>query len=352
MRATWPTYDVGEPSSPEIREIAHPARRRRRALLHAGFALVGAAAIALLVRSVGVAALVSALRASARWLPLLFALELGRAALETYATWSLSARVRDRVRLPDLVRVHVIAYAVSMIMPAGRAAGEAMKAALLARSLGAPEAAAIAAGNQSAALLGGALVALPCALAAAIGAPGSPLTWALAVFAAGSAALTAAFQLALRRRDLGGSLLRKLTGTEDAPGAFREAIARIPKIPVPATLAAVASRALYAAELAVLLHAAGASPLRAPIALGVTLVGGAVGDLVPGGLGASDGAFALAAPLLGITRADGVAIAMTLHLVQILWALLGGAAPLVWKGAGRDGAPGPLAPVPTGGERP
>jgi uncharacterized membrane protein YbhN (UPF0104 family) len=331
MRVTWQAIDVGEQAGTGIREVVHPERRRRRALLHAVFALVGAAAIALLVRSVGVAALVAALRASARWLPLLFALEAGRAALEAFATWSLSARVRARVRLPELARAHLIAYAVSMVMPAGRAAGEATKAALLSRRVGAPEAAAVAAGNQSAALLGGALAAVPCAVAAAVLAPGSPLTWALAVFAAGSSALTAAFQLALRRGALGGSLLRRITGTEEAPAAFREALARMPAVPLGATLAAVGSRALFAVELAVLLHAAGGSALRAPLALGVSLVGGALGDLVPGQLGASDGAFALAAPLLGITRADGVALAMTLHLLQIGWAVLGGSLPLWWK---------------------
>jgi hypothetical protein len=172
---------------------------------------------------------------------------------------------------------------------------------------------------------------VPCALAAAVLAPGSPLTWALAVFAAGSVAFTAAFQIALRRGALGGSLLRRITGTEEAPAAFREALGRMPAVPLGATLAAVGSRALFAVELAVLLHAAGGSALRAPLALGVSLVGGALGDLVPGQLGASDGAFALAAPLLGTSRADGVALAMTLHLLQIGWAVLGGSLPLWWK---------------------
>lgn len=330
MRAAWQSIEVGEQAGTEIREVRNAERRRRRALLHAAFALAGAAAIALLVRSVGVAALVAALRASARWLPLLLVLEAGRAALEALSTWSLSARVRERVRWPELARAHLIAYAVSMVMPAGRASGEAVKAALLARSVGAPEAAAVAAGNQSAALLGGALAAVPCALAAAVGAPSSPLTWALGVFAAGSIGLTAAFQMALRR-PLGGSLLRRITGTEEAPAAFREALARVPRVPLAATLCAVASRALFAVELAVLLHAAAGAAHRALLALGVSLVGGAVGDLVPGQLGASDGAFALAAPLLGVTRADGVAIAMTLHLLQIGWAVLGASLPLFWK---------------------
>ncbi|MFT3768812.1 MAG: lysylphosphatidylglycerol synthase domain-containing protein [Minicystis sp.] len=319
---------------------------RRKTLIHAAFALVGAVAIALLVRSVGPAALLAALRASARWLPVLFALELGRVAMEVLATCSLSARVRRRVSVAQLARIHVVSYAVSNVMPAGRAAGEAVKAAMLSRFIGAPEAAAIGTGNQAAAMLGGALAAVPCAIAALVLTGGSLLTFALAGFAIASVLVVLAFQLACRRHDIGGALVRRFTKMEQATAAFQEALDRIPLLPGLASAASVGSRALFAVELAVLLYAASGSTSfgRTILALGVSLVGGAVGDMVPGQLGASDGAFALAAPTLGITVADGVAMAMTLHVVQIVWGVLGWTVPLFWKAAparhdGADGLP-------------
>ena len=314
---------------------ARPRRSRRKALIHGAFAIVGLGALALLVRSVGPAALVAALRSSARWLPVLLALEVGRVAMEALASRSLSARVRDRVSVAQLARVHVISFAVCNVMPAGRAAGEAVKAALLSRFVGAPEAAAIGTGNQAAALLGAAVVALPCAIAAAWMTGSSPLTWALVAFALATTAVTVAFQIACRRPDIGGALVRRFTRMEQAPAVFQDAIDRIPLVPVAATAAAVGSRVLLALELAILLHAfSGSAGLgRTLLALGVSMVGGAVGDFVPGQLGASDGAFALAAPALGISRADGVAVAMTLHVVQIACGVFGATVPLWWKAA-------------------
>jgi hypothetical protein len=303
--------------------------------VHGAFAIVGLGAVVMLVRSVGPAALLAALRSSAQWLPVLFALEIGRVAMEIVATRSLSPKARKRVSLPQLARIHVIAYAVCNVMPAGRAAAETVKAAMLSRFIGAPEAAAIGTGNQAAALLGGAVVALPCALAAALLTGASLLTWALVVFAIVTTLITVAFQIACRRPGIGGALVRRFTKMEQATASFQHAIDRIPLVPVPATLAAVGSRLLFTAELGVLLYAASGSTGfgRALLALGVNMVGGAIGDVVPGQLGASDGAFAFAAPTLGITRADGVAMAMTIHVVQVLWGLFGATVPLWWKAA-------------------
>ena len=318
---------------------------RRRALIHACFGLLGAGALALLVRSVGVAGLVTALRASARWLPVLFALEVGRLAMEAATTQVISDRVRRRVRLPQLVRIHVIGYAVAMTMPAGRAAAEAVKAAMLSRFVGAPDAAAIGATNQSMAMLGSVLIAVPCTLAALAMTGLSAITVGLAILTVTSAALLTAFQIAVRRPQIGGFLLRRVTGMEQATEAFRDAIARIPVLPLPAVAISFANRALNVVELGVLLRAVGGrhGAGEALLALGVNMLGGTVGDFVPGQLGATDGAFALGAPALGLALADGVAMAMTLHLVQITWAILGWTLPLWWKAGptsgGGDGVP-------------
>ncbi len=317
---------------------------RRRLLLHAAFGVVGATALGLLVRSVGTATLFSILRASARWVPLLFALDALRVVSEAVGTWSLSERVRRRVPTGELARIHLVAYAVAMTMPAGRAAAEAVKAAMLAPFIGVPEAAAVGTANQTSSMLGSALGALPC-IAAALWLTGvSPLTASFAGFVAVTMAGFTALQLACRRGGLGGALLRRLTRMEQATQAFQDAIDRIPVAPPVAVLAAMASRAVVVTELAVLLFALGGrSGLGAALlAQGVSLVGGTLGDLVPGQLGATDGAFALAAPYLGLALVDGIAISVLLHVVQALWAVIGWTLPFFWKApalAGGNQAP-------------
>jgi len=306
---------------------------RRRLLVHAAFGVVGAAALALLVRSVGPATLFSILRASARWVPLLFALDGLRVVSEAVGTWSLSERVRRRVPVVELARIHVVAYAVAATMPAGRAAAEAVKAAMLSRFIGAPEAAAVGTANQTSSMLGSALVALPCIAAALVLTGLSPLTLSFTGFVALTLVGFTALQVACRRGGLGGALLRRFTRMEQATQAFQEALDRIPVAPLVATLAALFSRAVVVVELGVVLFALGGrhGVGHALLAQGVSLVGGTVGDLVPGQLGATDGAFALAAPYLGLALVDGIAVSVLLHVVQALWAVIGWTLPFFWK---------------------
>ncbi len=324
------------------------AGRRRKLLVHAVFGAVGLVALGLLVRGVGPATLFAILRRSAHWLPVLFAIDALRVVAEAVGTRSLSERVRRRVPLGELARIHIVAYAVAMVMPAGRATGEAVKATMLARHVGAPEAAAVGAANQSTSMLGGALGAIPCAAAALWLTGPSRLTGGLAAFVVVTLAGFAALQIACRRRGLAAVVLRRFTRMKDATTAFQNALERIPVVPWGATLAALASRALLVVELGVLLLVLGGrhGPLQALVAHGVGMLGGTLGDLVPGQLGAMDGAFALAAPTLGLALVDGVAVSVMLHCVQALWAVGGWVLPLLWKARahGEAGAAPALLP--------
>jgi uncharacterized membrane protein YbhN (UPF0104 family) len=62
---------------------------------------------------------------------------------------------------------------------------------------------------------------------------------------------------------------------------------------------------------------------------GVHLLASAVGVLVPGGLGTTDGAFTLAADLLATTGARATSLALLMRCVQILWVPIGSAAALL-----------------------
>jgi hypothetical protein len=324
-----------------VTEPGDEARRagRRKLVAHAVFGVVGLGALGLLVRGVGPATLLAVLRASARWLPLLLALDALRVVAEATATYALSEPVRRRVPRSELARIHVVAYAVAMTMPAGRAAAETVKAAMLAPFIGAPEAAAVGVANQATSLLAGALAGL-ASVAAALWLTGlSPLTGVFATFVVFTTGAFAVIQVACRRREVGDLVLRRFERMAEATAAFREALARIPVAPPVATLAALASRAVAVVELGVLLWVLGGryGAGEALLAQGVVGAGGAVGDFVPGQLGATDGAFALAAPYLGLALVEGVAVSVLLHCLQAMWALIGWTVPFFWKApAARD----------------
>ncbi len=127
-----------------------------------------------------------------------------------------------------------------------------------------------------------------------------------------------------------------------ATSAFHDALARIPVVPPVALAAALVHRAASVVEIALLLRALGGRHGlgEALLAQGVSLAGGAVGDFVPGQLGATDGAFALAAPYLGLAVVDGIAISVMLHCVQAMWAVIGWTAPFFWKAAPRPAGAG------------
>jgi hypothetical protein len=336
------SFPIARPSPPhqttQVKDAAgSPSIRagRRRLLVHAAFGAAGVLALALLVRGVGVAALVATVRALGRWIPLLFALEGCRIAAEAVMTWSVSRHVRRSVGLGAMTRIHVVGFAVASVMPAGRAACEAVKAAMLSRYIGAPRAAAVGAANQSLAMLGGGLMGVACAVAAVAITGLSPLALAFAAYVLVTAAACALVQIACRRPSVGGFLLRRFARADQAASSFRDALAEIPVVPACATVVAFVNRVIQALELGILVHAVGgrAGVGGALLATGVNLVGGSIGDLVPGQLGATDGAFALAAPALGVALADGVAIALTIHLVQLAWAAVGAVAAIAWRPA-------------------
>lgn len=304
------------------------ARRSPRLALQLTFGLVGAGVTALLIRGVGPSQLLTILRASARWVPLLLAIEAARISCEIAATAVLSRRVRERVRLGELVRIHLTGYAASVFLPAGRAMCETIKSAALAGSVGGAHAAAIGATNQSLSLLAGAIIGCLGVLAAHQTSGFSPVTGAVALYVLIAASGFAVVQIACRRRSIGGFLGRRFAGMRAASASFHEALGEIPVVPRGALAIIVVERALQALLIGVAIYAAsGAFGLRISfLAQGISLVGGSLGDVIPGQLGAVDGAFALAAPLLGIATAAGVAVAVLVRCVQLAWMAVGIAA--------------------------
>ncbi|MGK3981455.1 lysylphosphatidylglycerol synthase domain-containing protein [Sorangium sp. So ce136] len=307
-------------------------RARRRALLHAALGAFGLAALAALIRHVGAAEMLEAVTRAAPFLPILVALEAARVGCETLATGALCPR--RSVPPAELLRIHVVSYPVMALMPAGRAAGEAVKAALLSPYVGAPRAAAIATANQSLALLSAAPLSLLAALAIwHIGGGVSALALGVLAHAALLVASGLGVAFAARQRAAFAWLARRFASAGHAAAAFQEAVRERPPVPARPFAACVAGRAIQAAQYAVLLAAVGAAsgPVRALAAYGVGAVGTALGDLIPGQVGATDGAFTLAAPLLGLTAGSAIAISVLVHLLQAAFALAGIATTLAWR---------------------
>ena len=320
------------------------------------FAL-GVAAVAALIRLAGLGDVARVVRRAGPVVPLVLACEGARIALELSATRGLYAALGAKARVPlaALVRAHLIGAAMTTALPAGRAVAEAYVAAALARFASPSKAAAVASVNHALAMAANALVATVC-LVAVYGATGlSALTVAtlLHVAAVGSVALSLTVLTRSRRAcAVAGRAARVLLARPGAEALIRwiEAMGDACRVhrglPRGPLVAHVVARALQAVGVGLLLAAIadtrGLAALRGGL-LGqaVHLVGSSAGDLIPLQLGATDGGFVLAAPLLGMGTADAVAAALVLHGVHLAWTATGALVPLFWRpGSAREPARG------------
>lgn len=311
---------------------ARPNPLTNRLLIPLLLATAGVAIVVGMVHQVGAGALLVVLGAAAPLLPLALTLEGARLACEAVSARTLYRRVAGRGgSVPPwsaLLRVHFMTYAVVAFAPAGRAAGEAVRAAALRKHVGGARAAAVGTASQGLSLLATGLVSLPCALAAHLAGTGV-LVASLLVQAAVLSLLGLLVLLGTRRPEL-ARLLRRFRKTEQGGEAYVQAMNALPPVPLDALALAIFGRGVQALLLGTLLFAVGA-PLTlrsALVALGAVTVGTSAGDFVPGQLGATDGALALFHSALGTTAARAVGAAMLAHLVQAGWALLSVAAPL------------------------
>ncbi|HVJ92617.1 MAG TPA: lysylphosphatidylglycerol synthase domain-containing protein, partial [Labilithrix sp.] len=120
-------------------------------------------------------------------------------------------------------------------------------------------------------------------------------------------------------------LTRRFPRFEERAAAFREHAAGIRFGARGPTEMLFVARCLQMVQYGIAARAVGidVGALRVIASEGVHLVAMAVGVLVPGGLGATEGAFTLAADLLDTTVARATAVALLMRCMQIVWVLLG-----------------------------
>jgi len=325
--------------------VAVPWRRKLTGLLRPVFAVAGLAMLALLVRKAGARELGGVLLEAAPWLPWVVLLELGRQGMDALATRASYGARAEHVPLRVLLRAQLIGTAVSSMAPAGRAAAEATKAALLSPHMGGATATAAAATSQAASLGAGGLISFPCAAASYLLTGWSVFTLAMLGHGVVLVVASTGLRACMRARRPCAWLARRSQRWAHHTEQFRATACHGTLLPRGPVLAFLGSRALQVAQYAVLTHAVGidTSLVQALFSQGLYLCALAVGSLVPGQVGVSDGAFALAAGVLDTTAARAMSVALLGHLVQLVFVTAGALTPLVWRvrPAARPASPEP-----------
>jgi len=289
------------------------------------FGVLGLCALGFIVWRTGARAIVQALGPALVYLPALAALELLRAVAESCATYlALGTRARAVPRL-TLLRAHVIGASLSALAPAPRVVNESIKATFFVPYVGAPAATSVGFINQAATLSGVGVFSVPCAMAVFVTGGASVWFWAIAVHAVVLVVSGLALRGATRASGIGRLLARRFPSFAERTAAFQEHAAQGSVWSVGPTVALVVGRAVQMAQYGIAARAVGidAGVLQALAAEGVALVAGSVGVLVPGGVGTTDGAFTMAAGMLGTTAVRATSLALLMRCMQLVWLLVG-----------------------------
>ena len=310
--------------------------------------VLGVGAVVMLVREAGPQLVWRTLLAAAPFLPFIALGEIGFVGMDVVA---LRLMYRERGKsVPPLVwlRSAILAYGIMVLLPAGRAGGEMMRAASLAPYVGGPRAAAAAAVLQGVTLFGNTVISVPCFVAVALASSfGNPLALLVAGNALVTATLGGILLFGARLSGVGGWLGRRIGALGAHGEKFDASLKELSPAPAGPVVAATIGRMFQTAQYGVILVAVGGSLTlgNAWIGQAIHLVGAGFGDLVPNQAGITETAYRLSAsfaPTLGL--ADGVAqmisIALLHRLVQFTLAGTSLAVGAIWK---------PAAPASAGG---
>ena len=303
--------------------ITIASKRIRRQGLGLAMTGIGVSACVFLICHEDLRVLRAQLGQLTNWLFVAAVIEVMRVFAELVSTRTVLGTHATRVPFVTLLRSQLLCCGLSTLMPAGRAVGEAAKAAALSANVPTGIAAATGAAGQIMTLLTtGCFGVLAAALALWL--PHAH-GFALMCLAYGVAFLLigAALASALRSTRVAEWLARfKLTAGWSAP--LLDAARYGQAVGLPALLPLLAGRSLQMLQLALFL--VGLAHTRpwadAPILQAIYTLGAAAGDLMPAQLGAVDAAFALGQSLLGMSQTSLVALGIALHVVQVSIGLL------------------------------
>ena len=316
--------------SPPAHASRWPTAATVRKALPVLLTLIGGTALFFLIRGAHWSACRAAFISVAPALPFIFALEVLRCVAEARATLTLYGSSARLIPTPVIIRAQLSAYTANMLLPAGRATGETLKALLLSPLVGVGRAAGVAAVAQALALIAVSIAATPYLIAAICVHKGTPLAIVIGVHCVVTSCAGIALLTGVRHPRLLNWLGKKFPRAAPSLTAAREAIASMPTVQFGALAWLVVSQWIPLAEFTALLVVSRTAGFgRALLCQGASDVGAALGDWVPGHVGATDGALALAAPIVRISLATALALTATLHGVQVLCALAASVATLM-----------------------
>ena len=272
-------------------------------------ALAAAGAIVLVVERMGWSTIAPTLSRLLPWIPVLLALEGLRIGSDAFALRTLCGEPVRSISRREWLRFHLAANAALVVLPGGRAVSEGIKIARLKPLIGTGRAAAAIVTLHVTTLLGIASISIGAAL----------LAWiARAPLLASALLIHAGVCLA------GGFALRAASSRAKVPPRwvdeaviddFRAASRSLPIVPRRAMAAKLLNRGAQVAQFSIVL----ASVKAGVLASGVSLLGGIVSDLSIASIGATDGAFALAAPALALAVPSALLVAGIARLVSLVW---------------------------------
>jgi hypothetical protein len=299
--------------------------------LRVALAVLGLAVVAYLVRDVGPGRVLGVLWQAGPWLPLILALELLQLACDFLALRTILAERWTAVPMPAVLRSGMLAYAMMVLLPAGRAAGEITRATILSKHVGVARAAATSLRLQAAYLsANGVASAVAYAVVALRFGFGSTLALLLAGNVAFQAVVSAGLVAILWDGRLGRWLDRQrhrfARGPASIPPASAPDADGAPqgRIPWRASLICCFARALQVLQYGVILCAVGGhlTTAGAVIAHGIHLVGSTLGDFLPNQLGVVDGVYRAFAVDLGFATEPqrALSIALVARIAQLMCA--------------------------------
>jgi hypothetical protein len=283
--------------------------------------VAGGAVVILLVRAAGPERVYILLQQAWPWLPAVIACEMLMVTTDLLALRALLGQAAERTPRSAWVRSSTFAYAAMIILPAGRAAGETIRAATLAPSVGAARATGACARLQSCIVFGNTVASL---VTASFAYRYSTIL-ALALLANGLAcALIGSAILLLARSERFAAWLRKRFAKFVATHTVPPQAQPHRWATVLAIALAVTGRAVQTVQYGIAIHAVGlvATPVTTIVAQGIHLVGAAFGDLVPIQLGMTEGAYRAFASALGLQSdtARALSIALVARVAQLILA--------------------------------
>lgn len=304
-----------------------------------GLFLLGVGAIVYVVRDAGPDQVLATLLGAGLFVPFIVLLEAAFMSMDVFSLRALMGAPARAVPVSVWIRSGLVAYAVMILFPGGRAAGEVVRATQLAPHLGGAKALGYGARLQAATMLGNTAISVPAALACFWeGGVGAVLPWLVLGNGIVTAAIGGAILFVSRRSQIGGWLGRRFAALSTHGERFDEALREETPF-LPAFLFSTLGRVFQTVQYGLILVAVGGTlgVSSALVAQGIHLVGAGAGDLVPNQAGITEGAYWMFSEALGFASdpAKAVGIALVARFCQYLLAAVG----LVTWGLVRADAP-------------